>query len=369
MGRSGVIPGWKIRRELTRLRQQLQAIPEWIWEPRATRQYDRAFPGQLNIGEGAIAAGPEIGLFLIYPRPSLPQSTLAQCRAMAEAGLAPLVISNAPLSEADRAALRPHVWRLVERPNLGHDFGGYRDGLRLLRQWQISPRELLILNDSVWLVDMDMQGLLARLRALDVDVAGSVLRVRGEERFLESYCYLIRGHVLADPAVQAYWDGMVMTSNKYKVIRQGERGHSRALLAAGFRLGAAYTDAGFAQAVAEASEDELRDTLRFAAWLLSPDADAAAAALSAGAAGAPRALIRSGRIQGQFYSLYPVLSRNRLDYPFLKRSSDRVAKAWRQAFLSAVEAGVIRPPAPVVRQELQESVGATGLRPGTRRDE
>ncbi len=258
---------------------------------------------------------------------------------------------------------------MVERPNLGHDFGGYRDGLRLLRHWQIAPREVLILNDSVWLVDLDIGGLLARLRALDVDVAGSVLRVRGDERFLESYCYLMRGAVLAHPAMLAYWDGMVMTSNKYKVIRQGERGHSRALLAAGFRLGAAYTEAGFAEAVAEAGEDEIRDTLRFGAWLQEADARAAAALDRQGATGAARSLIQSGRAHGQFYSLYPVISRNRLDYPFLKRSSDRVAIAWRRAFLSAVEAGAIRPPAPVVLQELRNAVLAHQDRSGARRDE
>ncbi len=62
-----MIPGWKIQRELRRLQQQLQAIPERFWEPRATRQYDRAFPAQLKITEGEIAARPDIGLFLIYP--------------------------------------------------------------------------------------------------------------------------------------------------------------------------------------------------------------------------------------------------------------------------------------------------------------
>lgn len=338
-----MIPRWKVRRELNRLGQQLRTLPEALWEPRVTRQYDAAFPAQLKFTEGVVPGAAQVALVLIYPRLELPVTTVELIASLAKAGFAPLVVSNAALSDADRARLSSVAWRIVERPNLGHDFGGYRDGLRLLRHWGLTPDEVLILNDSVWLVDGNAAGLVLALRAVDADVAGAVLRDPSGAPFLESYCYLIPGRVLRHPQVIAWWNAMVLTSNKYKVIRQGERGHSSALRAAGFRLGAAWNESTLLKALDTASDLVVQATIRHAGWLFERDVSAARALLTdPGAAGNRAAaldLIRSALTRGQFYSLFPVAARGLCGYPFLKCSGDRVAVLWRRAYLSAITAG------------------------------
>lgn len=363
MGGSGVIPGWKVRRELHRLGQQLRAIPEALWEPFVYGRYDRRFPADLQVIDGGQASRPDVALVLIFPQPRLPESTLSLCGGLARAGFAPLVISNAPLDEGDLARLAPHVWRIVVRPNLGHDFGGYRDGIRLLWHWDIRPERLLVLNDSVWLYDNDPAALVATLDAIEADVVGSILRQKGEVRFLESYCYMMRGAALASPAFRRFWQDLRLTSNKSKVIRRGERGHSVALAAGGLRIAPAFGNRAFLAQLAQADDARLDQMLRFAAFLTDADARQGEALRNRRGAANWRAdvlaFVEKRLEKGQFYSLFPVAARD-AGYPFLKRSGDRVARLWRRACLDAVHAGAIAPPAPVILAELEARVAKDG---------
>lgn len=354
-----MIPGWKVKRELNRLGQQLRAIPEAIWEPIIYSRYDRRFPADLVLVEGARTVSVDIALVLIFPKPVLPESTVALCESLTRAGFAPLVVSNAPLDQQDIARLAPHIWRLAIRPNLGHDFGGYRDGIRLLWEWKVEPERLLILNDSVWLFDNDAAELVAALDAVEADVCGSILRERGEIRFLESYCYLLRSTALESLAFRAFWRDLRLTSNKYKVIRRGERGHSAALIAGGLRLAAAFANPTFLAQMAKADDERIDQMLRFAAFLTDEDARRGEVLRQRRGASGWReevfAFVESLLEKGQFYSLFPVAARG-AGYPFLKRSGDRVARLWRRACLDAVRAGAMSPPAPVVLAELEARV-------------
>lgn len=363
-----MIPGWKVRRELGRLREQLRAIPEAIWEPVYYGRYSRRFPADLCVHDGGCPVGQSsdiahVALVLIYPVPGLPASTVSLLDGLVAEGFAPLVISNAPLgSNLERILTR--AWKLVERPNIGHDFGGYRDGIHLLWRWGVMPDELLIMNDSVWLVDDDPSALLTALRATGADVAGSVMRRRGNESFLESYCYLISRNVLRSDAFQNYWRNYRPTSNKYKVIRRGERGHSAALLRGGFELRAAYDDSVFFDLLSNAGNDLIRDAIAYGAYAMPGDRKAALALAEKafvsdeGADWREGALafIRDSLRRGQYYSQFPVAARRLLAYPFLKRSGDLVARRWRRAWLEAVRGGALDWPAGPVAAELRERV-------------
>jgi hypothetical protein len=355
-----VIPGWKVKRELTRLGQQLRAIPEAIWEPFFYGRYDRSFPSELTIHQGKVPLVDQVALVLIYPRPVLPESTVNLCRSLAQAGRSPLVISNAPLGADLLAQLAPHAWRLVERPNIGHDFGGYRDGIWLLWRWGVEPESLLILNDSVWLLLNDATELIGRLNAAGGDVAGSILRQRGEERFLESYCYLVRAKALRSPAFRDFWAQLRLSSNKYKVIRRGERAHSAALIAGGLQLAPAFDNVAFWKGLDSVDDDTLAQTLKFAAWPSPREAAAAndllAHRLTPGWRENALEFIQESLKRGQFYSMFPVAAHGIIGYPFLKRSSDRVASLWRKAFLSAVKAGALKRPDPIVLAEIEARV-------------
>lgn len=359
-----MIPGWKLRRELTRFGQQLRAIPESLWEPFAQRAHDAALARGFPLTTGKIALGPKVALVLCWQPHGLAPSFLATLDHLVRNDYAPFVVSNAPLSPADHAALSALCWRTLERPNFGYDFGGYRDGLRLLRDWGVQPDRLVILNDSVWFPLWPDDQTLHRAEAADLDVAGLILRQRDNTSFLESYFFSIRGPVLDHPAFRAFWDGLRLTSNKYKVIRRGERGFGVALKAAGLSMGPLFPQAGFDAAIHRADEPALRQILAYAA-LVDPGETAIGAALATAPADQDwstqaRAFIARVLLKAQFYSAFPVAAARHLNYPVLKKSTEPVSAAWRAAFLRAVDDGVLASPMSAVMAEARQRMKGKG---------
>ncbi|MGY6635324.1 MAG: rhamnan synthesis F family protein [Alkalilacustris sp.] len=349
-------PKKKLSRELTRIGQQIRGVVEHFTDPRAQRRLDMAIATGLPTLNGAVPLRNKVALMLVWQPAGLAASTLATCRWLAGAGYAPLVVSNAPLSEPDRRRLCEVIWRVVVRPNFGYDFGGYRDGLTHLRKWGVVPDEVLIINDSVWLPVLPETDLLDRLSRYPADVAGTILRRRGEEQFLESYLYRLRRSALEHPAFEAYWRQLRLTSNKYHTIRRGERGFSAAMRRAGLQVAGVYDDGGLIDRILEQDDEFLRLTLRHAAHIdTCLAADCARLAIGTG----PRWRAEvNDHLQETFrkrmgYSTFPVAAVGLMHYPLLKKSSDSVAVAWRRAFLEAVEAGAVPRPQEVVLSEVR----------------
>lgn len=355
MGGSGVIPGWKVRRELARLGQQLQAIPEALWEPFAQARHDAAFAKGFPLVQGRQEPGARIALVLCWQPQGLAQSLVEMCTHLVAQDYAPLVVTNAPLSAADQARLLPVAWQILTRPNFGYDFGGYRDGLRHLWRLGLAPQRLVILNDSIWFPLRQDDDTLARMESSPADIVGTVLRERGDERFLESYFYSIRGEVLSNPAFRAFWDGLRLTSNKYKVIRRGERGFSAAMREAGLQLEGLFTVEDFLSRVETCTAEEMRAILAYAAFV-DPVLAREAAALAADADDPrPGGLALMRRILGkaQFYSAFPVAAVRLLGYPVLKKSREPVSGLWRETWLRAVEEGILAPPSTPALNEIR----------------
>ncbi|MEI8265183.1 MAG: rhamnan synthesis F family protein [Betaproteobacteria bacterium] len=210
---------------------------------------------------GASAPSRKIAVYLIFQPRGLAESSLLTCRHLAAGGYAPLVVSNAPLSEADRTQLQAVAWKVVERPNFGYDFGGYRDGVWLLQQWSVQPESLILMNDSIWFPALEGDQTIATMEATPSDFKGvltlgtgegAVLR-RGREPFLGSFFLMFSAKALASNAFAEFWQRYRNTSNKYKTIRRGER-----------RLSYVMRDAGFEGA-------SLFDRTRFDQWIRNLD--------------------------------------------------------------------------------------------------
>jgi hypothetical protein len=248
---------WKIGRELRRLQQQLQAIPEFFYEPLLRRWHDARRSHVLRTQAGAVPASHKVAVYLVYQPAGIAESTLLTCDHLAAQGYAPLIVSNARLSPADNNRMLPKTWRIVERPNFGYDFGGYRDGIWLLDQWGERPESLILLNDSIWFPALEHDKSIAKMESMAADFQGvlklgtgegAVLR-RGREPFLGSFFLMFSAKALQSDAFSLFWRQYQNTSNKYKTIRRGER-----------RLSYVMRDAGFEGA-------SLFDRIQFDQWL------------------------------------------------------------------------------------------------------
>lgn len=351
-----MLSAWKLRRELARLGQQLRGLGERLTDPAKQRRLDRAVAAGLPLICGKVPTSNQIALVLMYQPSGIADSTLLTCRWLVAAGYAPFVVSNAPIRSQDQDRLAEVVWRAVERPNFGYDFGGYRDGLTCLAQWGVKPDELLILNDSVWLPMQPTTDLLERLSAHPADIAGTILRTRRSEQFLESYLYRLNRRALTHPGFTAFWSALRLTSNKYHVIRRGERGFSAAMQAAGLRLAGIYDSAELAGLIARQDDAFLRLTLRHAAYIDAPLAVERDRLLEdRGPDWRTQVLAHVGRVLNKRlgYSSFPYAMVRLTGYPLLKKSAEPISRAWRLAYLAAVEAGDLPPPPQAIWTEVR----------------
>lgn len=373
MGGLGVIPKWKIARELDRAGQQVRALFGHLWEPFVQRAHDRRRAEILDVETGKVPLTAKVAIYLLYQPKGLLLSTLVTCAHLREKGYAPLVVSNTPLSREDRDRLNDTAWKTVIRPNYGYDFGGYRDGVLSLADWSVSPDRLIILNDSVWYPISPDETLIDRMEALEADVCGAVIHLATRRRrtstkkrpFIESYFYLLNRSALAHPAFGRFWKKFRVSSNKFNAVYRGERGFSHSMQAAGLRVAGVLDSSKLLAALEGADDQVLRKSLDYAAYT-DPDFIIENESLIAafGTDGwRERALdhVRRVVVRRSFHASFPYASITLLGTPyikkgtgtFLKRTYGTLHSFMRRKYLEAVHVGDLPTPFPEVLAEIE----------------
>jgi hypothetical protein len=367
-----MIPVWKLRRELHRGYEHLWALAGLVYEPVLKWLHDR-WRNRLDLppDQGITPAG-KVAIVLVYQPRGIAPSLVVTLRHLVAQGYAPLIVSNAPLSPASLATLAPVVWRIVERPNFGYDFGGYRDGILLLRRWGTRVERLIVMNDSIWMPLQPGSNLVARMEAATGDVIGGfkhpdTLRKRGGKRragFVESYLYLFNEPALNHPAMIRFWQGYRVSSNKLNAVYRGERGFSRRMDAAGLTVTGLFTPAGLLAALREKPVATLRLSLTYAAYTEDDLSSECSDLLQRdpGAAGWREDALRHVEktiARRRFNASFPYPSIALLGMDFLKKSAGPSGQGgaslhsqMRRQYLRAVKAGDLPEPFPEVLTEI-----------------
>ncbi|MCY4336191.1 MAG: hypothetical protein OXC60_16150 [Litoreibacter sp.] len=179
-------------------------------------------------------------------------------KEMTSAGISPLVVSNLPLNEENRAKLAQSSALILERPNVGYDFGRYRDGVLELAAQLSTLDRLWLLNYSVWSVHQATSWF-DDARSLKTDFVGATSNFAmprvDPHRFREitwdfsfehkifhyaSYALGVGSAILKDPDFLKYWNKLEIRNDKSRTVRRGEIGLSQWVLARGFSHGATY---------------------------------------------------------------------------------------------------------------------------------
>lgn len=259
-----------MKREVLRVRDQLEAAVRYPFEPLAQRWHDHHFAARTRITSGAQIVGAKMAIYLIYQPQGLSASTVSTCAHLTEAGYAVLLVSNAPLRPDDRARLVGETWRIVERPNFGYDFGGYRDGLRIIREAGLSPDALVMLNDSIWWPVYQSDTTLEQMETIGADVVGMIYHRPRKRRdvahchFLHSYFYWFSEKALISAAFHKFWSTYRVSSFKYNAIKRGELGITQALVAGGLTADALFSQEALIKALHLRDDDYLTNVLTHA---------------------------------------------------------------------------------------------------------
>lgn len=376
------IPLWKVRREIARIGKKIYNLPASVTslpmrlsEPKRRAEYERDFDRLTRLTEGAHASRDKIAIFLIYQPKSLAPSVLDTCRWLVSEAYAPFVVSNGMLDHATRGALAAESWRLLERPNFGYDFGGYRDGIRLLGCWDMVPERLIIMNDSVWMpmvpnlmaqleegcAKADIYGLLHDTKMIDSG-RDSLSGKRGYS-YVESYFYLLRRNTWKTQAFQDFWHRYQMSNDKSRTIKFGEVGFSGAMMAAGLTLDGLCRRDLFLERLRGKDDAFLKLTLEYAAYT---DADLIRSARRL-AAHDPNAngwreavfehLERTVR-RRRFNSSFPFAHDHIFGTAFMKKNREPIWTEMRRVYLRALADGMVAEPPGNIRAELETSTAS-----------
>jgi len=163
-----------------------------------------------------------------------------------------VVISNSPVSEADKARLSPLCDRLIQRANVGYDFAAWRDGMNEVGWGELAKYdELTVMNDTCFGPLFDFGAIYSQMQAggadywgmttnialtdLVFDGAGNVVPTPAH---LQSYYLTFISQVIASPAFREFWKGVKDFTDAHDVINNYEIGLGQVLASAGFSYGA-----------------------------------------------------------------------------------------------------------------------------------
>jgi len=249
---------WKIKRELHRSWLHVCMFFEAMLGQHQRSRYDQRKDDLISVSQGAQMMQARVAVFLLYQPRGILSSTLQTCRHLTRNGFAVVVVSNAPLSGSDRTCLLAETYQVIERPNFGYDFGGYRDGILHVLHINLYPKTLLVLNDSVWFPLRTDCDFLDRVKSQTADVYGPVY----SKGHLQSYMYAFQGDLVQSAFFRDLWQNLYMSNNKAAVVRRCEMRISADIKAAGFTMSWFLSSEDVLKALRRLPDDELAEVIR-----------------------------------------------------------------------------------------------------------
>ena len=346
---------WKLRRELSRLKQQILSMPAFFFEARKQRQYDRDFEQHIQVVQGIDTDSSLYALLLCYQPDGLSASTLFTCQHLRSHGYKVLLVSNAAIAATTLVDVQAHVWRIIVRPNFGYDFGGYRDGIRLLKNWGVKLERLLIINDSIWYPLYKHDAALKEIASSHAEFHGAIQlskHDRPTKIFYESYFYGFSGRFFNHSKFTEFWSNYKLSNIKYRAVKAGERGFSKAMLTWSVNHNPIFHREKMLLAMTEQHSEFLLNTLKYAAYIDSAFELRGHQLVSAfvdNTLWRDQALshIRSVATRRHFHASFCYASIQLLGVPFLKKSTAPLHIAMRRQFVAAVLAGDLPMPSSV----------------------
>ena len=358
-----MIPEWKIKRELIRLKVQMSGLLGWFPERLQQFFYDKKRVDLIKVSSGEHLVTKKIAIFVIYQPQSVAKSILKTCEHLNSHGYAIVVVSNGNLSDTDRNAIQKKCHLLAERSNFGYDFGGYRDGVWLLDQHKIEPDQVLFLNDSVWFPIAQNSSLLQDMDQTQADYVGvqvfGDIHASGKKRgIFGSYCFLLRKSLYYSPTVIEFWRNYKLTSNKEMTLRLGERALSRLLLQLANTSIGLYSTDRFMATLHGLTHDDLQKALEEAV-IFNPNLVQCRETLLSQIGSTSFCqdvcnLLYENAKSKNYIGSSPIVSIKNMEFPMIKKNSEMLYVQARHRILAAVEAGEITNIDPVILDEIKQ---------------
>lgn len=285
-------PGSFVQRVRAAVYWRSLAARDWLRDHALNLHHRLIGYRQLRVTPGATGTGDRVAIYLLFPTDGLRESHVLAIDALRRGGCTVLAVSNLPLAAAERARLASLCQAVIERPNVGYDFGAYCDAVRWLERDLPRLRQLVLMNDSVWYPVPGAPDWIAAAQSLQSDVVGAVWNYgvatpdMGDWQSYHwqvdparpgfHYCSFALSFgpgALRHPAFRQFWRRLLLTDDKIRTVQRGEVGLSRALLDAGLSHACTVDLSGLAGELGAMSEPELRQFVTDLIIPQDPDLD------------------------------------------------------------------------------------------------
>jgi hypothetical protein len=308
-----------------------------------------------------------VAIFVLFQPKGIAASTFFTLSHLAQENWSVVVVSNAALSDADRTKIAKHSAQVIVRPNIGYDFGAYRDGWYWLQHRRQPVSRLIMMNDSTWFPLRADDSSLARMEQHGSDLTGHIYKFEAPRHnsndHVESHLLMFNSSAINNTVLRMFWKKYNMTSSRAKTIERGEKGITAAIMSAGLTADGLLRRERFLSILQNLSDQDLIDAIKN----FAPDDEIGKTSQQDFLRKFSENSFRrtdaiswvDHHLSGDARSAYFISSvfvDTALRYGalgFLKKSNDRIFHLARVAAMSSIAAGRIPAFAPEVMAEIQ----------------
>jgi hypothetical protein len=172
-------------------------------------------------------------IFALYTRSELTPFILNLFAAVRRSGFNLVVVSSGKLNAQSKESILDSCYLLIERVNLGRDFGAYKDGLAVLMDRVSDIERLVLMNDSLFFFERGLDEIIKQLDSHH-DFVG-LTEVFQDHYHVQSFLLSFGSNVLQHRRFIRYWKKYRPIGTRRWSVHKGEVGLTRALTKAGFK--------------------------------------------------------------------------------------------------------------------------------------
>ena len=332
------VPAWKFKRELKRLGSQLNQIPWLLFAGTIRRISDKYTSKHVEITEGDCPIMENAAILLVFQPGGIQRSTLETLQYLIDNGFSPVLVSNSKLSDGDLGKLKVDTNVIIQRPNFGYDFGGYRQGIMHLLKQAVLLENILVINDSIWFPLKKNCSFLSEIKNQNFDMYGLVLnnQYKSEKRHhIQSYLFNFNKKIIQSEAFLQYWRDLFLSNNKNAVIRQCEIKMTEYFRSRGFSIGSKYTVDDIYRILPDLATEELDTVIKYQ-MIVDPKKEGIIKDCRiVKQEGADEHLIRNRHLGKYFLIAHPIILLKKLDCPAIKKDKQFVYQVQRGEIFKA----------------------------------
>lgn len=172
-------------------------------------------------------------VLVIYTNSPLASFTANVIDAIERSPINLVIIANGSIAPLLRAQLLEACYMLIERANVGRDFGAYKDAVNILTRSEKDVDRLILMNDSMFFFERGLGKLIA-----DLDGEGEFIGLTEVFEYhyhVQSFLLSFGFHAVRSRAFRKFWKNYKPIGTRRWSIHKGEVSLTRHMTKAGFR--------------------------------------------------------------------------------------------------------------------------------------